>query len=203
MLIHIPVDRLLGGFHFDPHRGSERWLHFFVQPLYQPCEAVFLTWGWRIPRLEASLLTSGIVSVGGSPDEIDTTIRVMLEEGIPTLMPALTTEGFFDFLALHEDLNLQASDEPFVYTAALLGRYPEALDRIESARVRGNWPSTGGKLVGEQPFQYERRIRLSKVEDLLKAAAYDEINAQLALWQVESMARFGIEDLMLKRESSS
>src|SRR5579862_1409001 len=102
LLIHEPVSLLLGGFCFEPKQGdrTRRWLQFFIQPLFVPYDYVILDWGWRIPRRNSSpVFGAPPVKITGSSEEIGFTISAMREEGLCNLVPALTLQGFYDFVA--------------------------------------------------------------------------------------------------------
>jgi hypothetical protein len=199
MLIHKPVGQLLGGFHFDPHYKSARWLYFFVDPLYIPKGFMALSWGWRLPK-PPPRRSDGPVLVAGSDEQVEETIRVMRDEGLANLMPILELDGFYEFVRGRPN-RLGITEETLAFTATLLGDAERALTHINegiiSLQMSGFWPALGEETVpDETSYDVERRNRLLWLRDILRDGDVQGAVRQLGVWREEVIDRENIRDLV-------
>lgn len=208
VLVHAPVDRLLGGLLLDPFAHgdkSERWLSYFVQPLAVPEDFLAIGFGQRIPRPKQR--TAQTVHVRHEDDRVVMhTINVMSEVGLPALNSMLSLQGFYDYLnAWGDAAALMAAShwyEALVSTAMLLGRSDDALIHLQGgfdyyARYYGTSDSA---LEAMRPWEREQMQRFRVLRDHLGVGRLDAAKAQLETWRAFTVHALGIEDLMVPGE---
>lgn len=200
MLLHTPVTRLLGGFHFDPSIGirDKRWCCYFVQPLYVPEESIVLNWGWRIPWLQPTNPGSYIdVFVHGTDSQVEETIRIMIEQGLSKLEPMLTLQGFYGALSSglydHRSSNY-FRQEALAYTAVLLGNEASASNHLREGEMILTMLDAEQK--GLEDFELSLLERFRSVRKLLVEGGIEAATQQLDDWQRQMIDVLRIEDLM-------
>ncbi|HTQ08460.1 MAG TPA: hypothetical protein VMI31_00165 [Fimbriimonadaceae bacterium] len=193
--------RLLGGFCFEPHIDSERWLQFFVLPLFLPTEDLELTWGWRIPAITSNRNRSyRPVRVEGDEGQIEETARVLQEEGLPSLEGYLSLEGFYKFVTdrrkwgCHPSPAVELEAHGILAGISILrGDAAMAARHIRDAEAYASHHSTLA-ISSRDPDAWERWIL-----DLLPALDAGDVSpGRLALdeWQAFTISRLGIGDLL-------
>jgi hypothetical protein len=202
-LVHKPVEHIVGGFTLEPtSRGTEcRHLSFFAMPLYVPCEFVALSFGHRIPKNTnpKGLIDSFTVNVVDTETgSITDTIRVMLEEGLPQLMPMLTLEGFYAYLLNRKGPIWQPHRyEALIYTAILLEMREAALQHIEDGLKY--FVLMYGDL--DNPLEPIKRpaptliARFRMMRDHLERGDQSAAKDQLAVWRHLTIEALIINDL--------
>jgi hypothetical protein len=201
MLLHSPVKQLLGGFHFDArdYPRNERWLYFFVQPLYIPEEVVTLGGGWRLPRNVTGGTDASPVKVAGTDDDLDETIKVMLTEGLPSLNAKLTLESYLNYL-LHDShwrVKGQHIFDRSAATAILAGDYPLAASLLAEASIAIGL-ETRASLSRATMQRYVERIQL--LRDYVTRADLEGARNQLSQWRAYTARNLGIEDLLAQSD---
>lgn len=204
MLIHTPVTRLLAGFHFDPTAESrdKRWLCYFVFPLYIPAEYVTLSWGWRIPWAIPTNPGSALsVFVHGSHEQVNETIRVMIDDGLSHLNPMMTPQGFYEALIsglYDKSAGTYFLHEARAFTAVLLGEKNAALDHIREGVMTLTMldASSERRPDGLKDFEQDLLGRFKLIRDRLQEGGISAATAQLDAWQQHTAKALGIGDLM-------
>lgn len=202
LLIQKPIRNLMGGFYFEPLCAdrSQRWLSYFVLPLYVPTETVTLNWGDRFPAKLDSKVTSFCFHVTGTAEELERTVSVMRNDGLVSLTPILSLAGFYEFARDKPEHNRGYRSEVLACTAALLGDVAAALHHISEAFLYWEMRDQEAPITGLAPglADYELPVadRLRSLRSLLQDNDLNGAIAQLDRWQDQTIAAIGIEDLV-------
>jgi hypothetical protein len=215
-LIKIGQGRLLYGFHFDPTAMGQdlRWVHYFVQPLYEPTSFVGLQWGDRIARNPGSGLSHFPQYVGVDDKErIKQTIHHMRVDGLRVLNQCRTLSGFYELLVADE---WRCSEELYWYealasTAILLGKCTEALSHIGDGLMEAALnPLEPGQIeiqhfapgafrgrTGLRDWELAVVERLKLLRSMLQNGNMEGAVRQIDEWQRFTVAALKIEDLLV------
>jgi hypothetical protein len=206
MLIHQPVTMLMGGFWLDPSVGSPdlRWISTFVCPLYVPTDMVWLNWGDRIPGPGPENRANSRLPVFGPDEELEETFRVMINEGLATVLPALELDGFYEYLLSWNYCGKQLksiSYEAMGYTAALLGREEEVRDHLFNSEMSLTLGiSTVARPNGLFPEEEQRLARVRRMRGLLKEEGLETMVKQLVEWRTLALQQFDVGDIAQPNE---
>ncbi|HEX3105274.1 MAG TPA: hypothetical protein VHQ22_12565 [Terriglobales bacterium] len=183
LLFIAPIEHTLKGFHFDGSNFDKKsfYVNVFFMPLYKPSQHIYLTFGRR--------LGDG----GGdrwSTDEVgfETRLEAAMQKELPFLAGLKTALNVADALKPFLGNNPHCH-EAFSYALAKAGEIRSAVDAIDTLlKLIESLKHANPKLTWE--LEIAERANLLKTKLTGNA---DIADAQLALWESETLRNLGLE----------